>query len=530
MRARYGGWARWFGIAPALVVAAALVGGTPPAGAQENVLNVGKYSALGTYDPHAGDLSTLWWTLNNFYEGLLDFNEDLSGHRPVLATSWRVSPDGTSYTFTLRQGVKFSDGAPFDSTAVKLSVERAQALKKAAYLYVKPVVKVDTPAPTTVVFHLERPNNAFLPGLRFLPIVSPQALRDHDQGDGAQNWLRDHTAGTGPYVLERWEPNIIHVAKRNPLYWRGFSPNRFTTVNLRHIYEPGTQRLMIEKGELDIAENVTKDALPALKQNPDLVVYEKAGTSLMVTFLNTQAGPTKDFRVRQAIHHLWNQEAFDAITGHAANPGPLYAPLLGKTWRMENPYPYNPARAKQLLAEAGYGQGGFTLRFQSQKGDVDKRAIFEIFQAELVKLGIRMEFFDDTWPALVKRATDWGRDKDPNTAIHMMAYFRPAFTLSPYEFLLHMYHTDAYPTKGGRNFTYYTNPEYDRLINEAIVLTEPERELKLLRQAAEMVWKDAAVVVNGRIVDKIVMRKDVKGFIYMGDRISYRYYDMYRER
>jgi peptide/nickel transport system substrate-binding protein len=513
----------------ALVVVALGFGSPWPAAAQENVLNVGKYGALATYDPHAGGLDTMWWTLNNFYESLLDMNEDIATFRPVLATSWQVSRDGKVYTFKLREGVKFADGAPFDATAVKLSIERAQALKKAAFIYVKPIVKTETPSPSTLVLHLEKPYNPFLAGLRYLLIVSPQALRDHDK-DRAEGWLRDHTAGTGPYGLERWEPNIIHVAKRNPHYWRGWPAGKFTTLNLRHIYEPETQRLMVEKGELDIAENITKDALPALKRNPSIVVHEKAGTSLMVTFLNTQATPTKDPRVRQAIHHLWNQEAFNAIAGHTAMPGPLYTPLLGKDWKLQNPYPYNSERAKKLLAEAGYGSGGFTLRFQSQKGDVDKRAMFEIFQAELNKLNIKMEFFEDTWPALVKRATDWGATRSGDTAIHMFGYFRPALILSPYDFLFHMYHSDAYPTKGGRNFTYYTNPEYDRLINEGIGSLDAERELERLRQAAEVVWKDAAVVVNGRIVDKIVTRKDLKGFIYMGDRISYRYYDMSRER
>jgi peptide/nickel transport system substrate-binding protein len=503
----------------------------PPVGtAQENILNVGKYAQLTAYDPHSGPFDTLWWTGNNFYESLVDLNEDLNGLRPVLATSWRVSKDGKTYTFTLRDGVKFNDGTPFDATAVKLSIERAQALKKAAYLYVKSVVKVDTPSANTVVMHLGQPSTMFLGGLRFLLVVSPKALKNHDGGDQAQTWLSDHTAGTGPYVLEKWEQNIISVGKKNPLYWRGWPPNKFTTINLRHIYEPEMQRLMIEKGELDWAENITNDALPALKRNANLTVYEKAGTSLMVTCLNTQSPPTNDLRVRQAIHHLWNQEAFNAITGHTANPGPLFPPLLGKDWRMENPYPYNPDRAKKLLAEAGYPNGGFTLRLQSQKGDVDKRAIFELMQAELNKVNVKVELFDDTWPSLVKKATDWGKDKDPNTAIHLFVYFRPMYVTSPHDYLFHMYHSDAYPTKGGRNFTYYTNPEYDKLISEAMVSLDPERELKLARQAAEMVWKDAALVVNGRIVDKFVARKDVKGFVYLGDRVSFRYYDMYRER
>jgi peptide/nickel transport system substrate-binding protein len=515
----------------ALLVAAILAAAPPAARAQDNVLNVGKYGQLATYDPHAGGLDTMWWTLNNFYESLVDLNDDISGLRPVLATAWQVSPNGTTWTLTLRSGVKFNDGTAFDAAAVKFAVERAQALKKAASLYVKPIVKVDTPAPTTVVFHLDKPNNAFLAGLRFLLIVSPTAVRSHDKGgDNAEGWLRDHTAGTGPYTLEKWEPNIIHVARKNPGYWRGWPAGKFTTLNLRHIYEPETQRLMLEKGELDIAENITKDALPALKRNPDLTVYEKAGTTLMVTFLNTQAGPTKDIRVRQALNHLWNQEAFNAIAGHTANPGPLYAPLLGRDWKMANPYPYNPARAKQLLAEAGYPNGGFQLRYQSQKGDVDKRAMFEIFQAELSKLNVTLELLDDTWPALVKRATDWGTSRDAATAVHMFGYFRPMFIPTPYDFLFQMYHSDAYPTKGGRNFTYYTNPEYDRLINDSMVSLDPAREQRQLRQAAELLWTDAAVVVNGRIVDKIVTRKNVKGFIYEGDRISYRYWDMSRER
>src|SRR3989475_4903540 len=374
----------WIGRIPVLVIAATLLllsssllrDATRAAAQQENVLNVGKYTQLGSYDPHAGALDTLWWTGNNFYESLLDLNEDLSGPRPVLATSWTASKDGKTYTFKLREGVKFSDGAPFASAAVKLSVERAQALKKAAFLFIKPIARVETPSPSTVVCHLEQPSNTFLPGLRFLLVVSPKALKEHDKDDQAQGWLREHTAGTGAYVLEKWEPNIIHVGKKNPHYWRGWPANKFTTINLRHIYEPETQRLMVEKGELDWSENVTKDALPALKRNPSLTVYEKLGTSLMVTYLNTNVAPTKDLQVRQALHHLWNQEAFNAITGNAANGGPLFTPLLGKDWRMENPYPYNPDRAKRLLAEAGYPNGGVTPRFPSQEGDGDKPAMF----------------------------------------------------------------------------------------------------------------------------------------------------------
>src|SRR5688572_350838 len=96
-----------------LAVAGALgVDPTRSAAQSENVLNVGKYAQLSSYDPHAGPLDTLWWTGNNFYEALLDVNDDLASLRPVLAVSWTASKDGKTFTFKLRDGVKFSDGTP----------------------------------------------------------------------------------------------------------------------------------------------------------------------------------------------------------------------------------------------------------------------------------------------------------------------------------------------------------------------------------------------------------------------------------
>jgi ABC-type transport system substrate-binding protein len=121
-----------------------------------------------------------------------------------------------------------------------------------------------------------------------------------------------------------------------------------------------------------------------------------------------------------------------------------------------------------------------------------------------------------------------GGDVDGRTVPVVRDLRVDGLVLNPEDF--NMYHSDANPMKGGRNFTYYANPEYDKLINEAVVTTDRDREIKLERQAAELLWRDAAVVVNGRIVDKFVGRKDVKGFVYLGDRVSFRYYDMYRER
>ena len=385
---------------------------------------------------------------------------------------------------------------PFDSASVKLSVERAQALKKAAYLWIKPVIRVETPSPTTVVFHLEQPNSMFLPGLRLLLVVSPKALKEEDKGDQAQGWLREHTAGTGAYVLERWQPNIISVAKKNPHYWRGWPANKFTTVNLRHVYEPETQRLMIEKGELDWAENVTKDSPPALKRNPNLTVYERLGTSIMVTYLNTHAGPTKDRRVRQAIHHLWNQEAFNAITGHSASPGPLFTPILGKEWKMDNPYPYDPAKARKpggrrdaerrvhAALPVAEGRRGQARHLRADAGRAE--------QAEHQGRVLRGH---------VARARPEGDGLGPRQ--------EPGHRHPPVQLLPPDVHPDRarlplqhVPLRGdapeGRPELHVLRElEYDRVVNEALATPDREREAALDRQAAEIVWQDPAAVVTG---------------------------------
>ena len=112
----------------ALLVAVVLACSSPEAFAQENVLNVGKYGQLSSYDPHAGALDTMWWTLNNFYESLVDLNDDISGLRPVLATAWQVAPSGKIYTMTLRSGVKFNDGTAFDAAIPEFTLSMPRVL------------------------------------------------------------------------------------------------------------------------------------------------------------------------------------------------------------------------------------------------------------------------------------------------------------------------------------------------------------------------------------------------------------------
>ena len=249
---------------------------------------------------------------------------------------------------------------------------------------------------------------------------------------------------------------------------------------------------MIEKGELDWAENVTKDSLPALKRNAALTVYEKAGTTLMVTFLNTQAGADEGPPGAAGAASPLEPGGLQRHRGPHGQRRPAVHADARAGLEDGEPVPVQPG-ARQAAPRRGrlIRTAASQLRYQSQKGDVDKRAMFEIFQAELNKLNVTVELFDDTWPALVKRATDWGATRDAGTAVHLFGYFRPMFIPTPYDFLFHMYHSEAYPDEGRPELHLLLEPRVRQAHQrgDGDARSPTARAALELRQAAELVWR-----------------------------------------
>jgi peptide/nickel transport system substrate-binding protein len=331
-------------------------------------------------------------------------------------------------------------------------------------------------------------------------------------------------------MTKSWQRGVNIQWVKNPLYRGGWKENQFEEVNLRMIYEAETQRVMIEKGDLDIAQNISLDTLPALKNKKDVVIHENVGTARNFIVMNAAAGPTKDVRVRKAISHLWNHDTYSALRRGLAprSEGPSPAIVMGADYRPNLVYRYDPERARKLLAEAGYPQGGFTLTFLLQKGDEPKRTQFEVLQSDLKKVGIRMNLAEETWPAINKRLADWGTTKDATTAVHFVGYWRVVTTFTAADYLFWMYHADASINKGGRNLVYYSNPEVDRLIDLAISSANRDEEQKLWRRVNEMVFDDAPALFIEKLTDWVVTRAEIAGYLYRGDRLNNLYYRMSR--
>lgn len=501
---------------------------------QAETLNMAFHEQPDTLDPHAANNSTQERYLPQIYEPLVDIADNMVDVKPVLAESWEISPDLLTYTFHLRPGVKFSDGTEFNAEAVKQNFDRIIALKRLPYTIVQRVSQLEVIDPLTVRMTLSEPFVPFLATLRRVFFVSPKAIADHQvDGDLAKGWLDAHSAGSGPYVIEEWVRRTSVALTKNDLYHGGWAGNHFDRVVIRIIPEQDAQRLLIERGEVDIISIVGRDSLEALRANPELQVSVNPIAAQMYVLINSAGGPTADRRVRQAIAHAWNFEVYSQLMSGMTTGDNLPMPksFFGASAdRIANPYPYDLDKARALLAEAGHPNGGFALDYLVQRGDEQKIIMFQVLQAELAKLGIELRLFEMEWNALLDRVSGWNEDRDAPVPA-MLPFYKSPDVVHPWTFLWELFHTDAQIHIGGHwNMMYYSNPEVDELIDTALATTDEKAALDIWTEAAEKISADSpALFIDGRM-DFAIMRADIGGWTFrpIADQY-YWFYELYRK-
>lgn len=498
--------------------------------ADAKTLNVGEYIEPTTLDPHIAtstDVYTLW----NLYEPLVGLKAGTVTPEPRLATSWEISRDQKVYTFRLRKGVKFHDGSPLTAAAVKASIERIQHFKRGPAWLLPSVKEVKIVDDYTVQVILSQPDIAFQKGLPFIFIVSPVAIQKNEEvkGDLAPKWFIDHSAGTGPYMIERWQRGEKLTMTKFADYWGGWNKPHLEKVVYWEVLEAGTQRLMMEKGDLDIPLIYTADDVEAYRKNPNIIVSTKPGTELMYIRFNMQAGPTKDKRVRQALSLAFDWRTHEVVMRGQVAPsdGPVPSDLVGG-WKPQGIIrEYNVEKAKKLLADAGYPKG-FKMSYVYNRGDEEKRIMGEVWRSGLQKLGVDLDIKIMTWPTMVQRFQEWGDKKDPATAENSYGQYTNPRVPDPYAFLYFMYHSRA--SKGaGRNFMYYANPRVDELIESAVAAASEDERLKLYQEAIKLIVADVPDMFVYKIPDISMRRKAVQGYYHDPiARRAYHFYDLYK--
>ena len=501
--------------AAALPGLASVAGLAPAYAADKDTLVIASGADAVTLDPGVSfdGQSVLLW--RGVYEALLKYKGGTTEIEPNLAESYSISPDKLTYTFKIRKGIKFQDGETLDAAAVKLNIDRQIAIKQGIAYALGPVTKIETPDDSTVVLHLSTPSDGLLSafaGLYTVEMISPKAIKDHTtNNDWGQAWLRDHMVGTGPYMLQGYTQSQQAVFTRNPNYWRGWDGDHFQRVIVKYIHEPSTEQLLLQQGEIDVALFLPDDVVESLDGKPGIAVTNVPSFNLYYIVLPTNKGPTANVKVRQAIAYGFNYQSFvkDMLRGKARQArGPLPSNFISFNPNIPQ-YDYDPAKAKQLLAEAGYPKGGFTLKYIYESGYWWKRPLGELFQSNMKDLGITVEIQEmspSAWAATLS---------NPQTAGEAFGLVWWPTLATPYDYMWSVFDTQAQGS-AGYNWGYYSNPKLDKLLDAASSEPDDAKRKKMYGEAQKLLVGESPALYIYEKNYRLPMSDKLQGFVFNG--------------
>jgi peptide/nickel transport system substrate-binding protein len=458
-----------------LVVAALTPG---PARGQTGQLTVGLAAEPSTLDPHLSGEIPAHNIARNVFDSLL-LRDGSMRLAPSLAESWRlISP--TTYQFKLRRGVRFHNGEPFNAAAVKFSVERQmnhpKSRAKAALAPVERVEVVDEYTVNVVSkgsFPVLLVRNTYA-GSGSVVMLPPKYVQEKgDEGFAA------HPVGTGPFKFVEWVKGDHVTLEANPDHWR--ARPKVQRVTFRFVPEVATRIASLLNGETDIVENIPPDQVDRVAANPGTTVG-KTSDGMIVAYYQFDTrteSPVRNKKVREAINHAidWDTIVRDLLRGHARRrPIPLDPGDFGVHAGLKT-YPYDPERAKTLLAEAGY-PNGFSFTMPTSDGRyMQDRAVSEAIAAYLGKVGIKVAV----------QPTEWG------VYLKMLAEKRtgPLFVIG---WGSGLFDADVLVDEFGCKVTYstYCNEQVEELLQKARGEANAEARAKLYQRAEEILVDDAA--------------------------------------
>jgi peptide/nickel transport system substrate-binding protein len=475
-------------------------------------------SEMYTLDPST-EFSNSILLLPNAYETLTLWDPAANAAKALLATSWSHSTDGLNWTFTLRQGVKFHDGAAFDATAVKYSIVRTVTMNGGAAYIWGPLganasqatgnIKVlDTfTIKFTLIYSaaLDKIASSGYAAYMFSPNTPGT-----NYSNQAKWFEQGHDSGTGPYTISTTATysNKYVVMDRFANYWGGWTAGQFDHVIIKTVQDPAQREAAALSGDVDITIDVPLADLPALQSNPKVKIVENPSYRSMYAFFNSVKSPTNIASVRQALAYAipYGDIVNTVVSGLGSQSiGVIPATMWGHDSTLPH-YTFNLTKARQLLTSAGFGGGGFTLNFTYTAGDLFERNFGELYKEKLLTLGIVLNVLGMPWEQ------QWALAKaNPRTAQDIFVmYWWPTY-VTPYDFLWNMFSLPSYQFF---NLGYYNNSAFDTAINTAVALeaTNPTQALANYRSAQVMLYNDCPGLGVVDMKNLYLMRSDLKGF------------------
>ena len=437
--------------------------------------------------------------ISQMIEGLVKYKGSTTEVVPALAEKWTVSADGTVWTFTLRQNVKFHDGMPFDAAAVVWNFERWRFtnhpqhanMAKAGQTFEyyegqfngfddKSIIsKVEAANPTTVQITLKSPQGPFLNNLAMFSFVlpSPKAVEQW----GVESCK--HPVGTGPFKFVEWKPNQEVILEANKDYWDKANAPKVQRVFIRNIKDSSQRLAALKAGEIHGMEGVNPDDVKVIRADPNLqIILRPTNTTGYVAF---------NYKVKEfQPPSLWgyNKDLKD--------------------------FEYNPQRARDLLKDAGFPQGLKDITWEDGRKEAlqfwympvsrpyypNPKEIAEAMAADLAKAGITVQL----------QSTDWAvyLDKRKNGQLPLYMLGWTGDNGDPDNFVCYFFCNPGASREG-----FYANPSLGELLLQAQKMTNQAKRAELYRKAEQMIHDDAARIFIANNQPPLAFLKKVKGYV-----------------
>ncbi|TSI10857.1 ABC transporter substrate-binding protein [Lysinibacillus sp. BW-2-10] len=446
----------------------------------------------------------------NIFETLLNFGEQDTTINPGLAKAWEVSEDGLTYTFHLQEGVKFHDGTDFNAEAVVKNVDRWKAGTEEQFYYfnsmfkaegqdiIKTVTAVDE---KTVVFELTRPQAPFLKNIAMSPfgIASPTAF------EAAGDKFGDNPVGTGPFVFVEWKRNDSITVKKNENYWQAGLP-KLETIIFRAIPDNSTRLNALMTGEIDLAEGINPSDATSIEGNAELQLIERPSMNVGYLGLTSTRKPFDNKLVRQAVNYAIDKQAivdafFEGRAEVAVNPMP--PSISGYNDEIAG-YEYNPEKAKELLAEAGYDGAEIELWAMPVPRPYmpDGQKVAEAIQKNLADVGIPSKIVTFEWATYLEKAKNGEADA-----------FLLGWTGDNGDADNFIYTLLDKDNIGSNNYSYYSSDAAHELLIAAQSEVDEEKRNQLYKDAQVIIHEDAPWVPLAHSIPLLAAKKGVTDYL-----------------
>ena len=475
--------------------------------------------------------------VDNIFEGLVKYKAGTTSIQPCLATSWEISADGKEITFHLRKGIKFHDGTDFNADAVVFSFARQYDPNHPYHQYGKwfywgymfsDIIVVKKIDDYTVKLVLKRPNVSILTSLALYQVsmVSPTNAEKYNED------AFKHPCGTGPFKFVEWVKDDYITLEANEDYW-GERANLDKLI-FKVIPDPSARLMALEVGEVQGIEYPNPVDFDRINDNKDLVLMTQPGMNVGYLAINTGYGykddnkngvrdpdepwvktpgyfePLTKKKVRQAINMAIDKQSivdniYMGTAIKAKNGMPPF--MLGYNDDIED-YSYDPERAKELLAEAGYPDGfEATLHVMpvSRSYMFDPPKIGEAIQSYLAAVGIKVKFYQVDWSSYLQET------KDGKHQICLLGW--TGDNGDPDNFMNGLYGTNGASLGIAGNRAFYINDTAQELLSAALATYDDEKRVTYYKKVQEMIHEDAAWVYLVHSTQNMVFKNNIKGFI-----------------